>query len=261
MMTRNADKHPCSKREQEPVSLCRDTSAQSRAVTSDATGLIRMEDYLELIPADLMNASGAAFYAGRRAFETPSRLYLLDANPGGNSLRQAGETVQWHCNKVLYNEPDNWSAYRDESWEDATPGTGGIQPRVLTLLEDLHLNPGVVPASNLVFLHSPVKTRVHGDFDELAARCWGFHQAVLKRLGTKVILCFGVPTGDWVRMRLDAHELVNALGQDTGGRGSSRAYKNADDLIVVVASHPGRSDWQERGNDPTQLVRAALEQA
>ena len=225
------------------------------------TGLIRMEDFVELIPSELMDASGAAFYAGRRAFETPSRLYLLDANPGGSCLRQAGETVKWHCNKVLYNEPDNWSAYRDESWEDATPGTGGIQPRVLTLLEDLHLNPGTVPASNLVFLHSPIETLVHGDFDELAERCWGFHQGVLDRLGTRVILCFGRTTGDWVRMRLDAHEQVGAFVEETGSRWTSRAYKNADQLTVVVATHPSRADWRARGTDPTQLVREALEKA
>lgn len=241
-----------------PSSQLGEANKPSRGQQSP-TGPTRMEDFVELIPSELMDASGAAFYAGRRAFETPSNLYMLGMNPAGSSIRQSGETVKWHCNKVMYNEPDNWSAYGDESWEGAKPGTWRIQPRVLSLLHKLGLNPGAVPASNLVFLRSPIETEVHGDFDELAERCWAFHQAVLDRLGTKVILCFGKTTGDWVRTRLDAHEQVRSFVEETGRRWTSRAYKNADQLTVVVATHPSRVDWRVRGTDPTRLVREALD--
>ncbi len=39
-------------------------------------GPIQMEDFAELIPSEFRGQSGSAFYSGRLAFQSPSRLPL-----------------------------------------------------------------------------------------------------------------------------------------------------------------------------------------
>ena len=82
-----------------------------------------IDDLFRSVPTHLLNKSGTVFYSGRDAFSNSSRLYLLGLNPGGSPLEQAGETLAWHSNRVLHEQPANWSAYRDESWQGKPPGT------------------------------------------------------------------------------------------------------------------------------------------
>lgn len=113
-----------------------------------------VDELATLIPQSILAASGSVFYSGRAAFSAPSRLYILGLNPGGSPQEQAKETVAWHTEKVLRRESPTWSAYLNEGWQGAHPGTWGMQPRVLHMLRGLKLEPGSVPASNLVFLRS-----------------------------------------------------------------------------------------------------------
>ena len=106
------------------------------------------------VPGHLAGRSGKVFYSGRNAFSRASPLYLLGVNPGGSPDTHATETVGSHTQSVLQTFPADWSAYRDESWKGAAPGTLGMAPRVLHLLQRLELSPGSVPASNLVFVRS-----------------------------------------------------------------------------------------------------------
>src|ERR1035441_983377 len=107
-----------------------------------------IDNFAPLIHQDLWKYSGAAFYSGRKAFNTSSPLYILGENPGGYPKDQATETVEWHTKWVLNEAEADWSAYQ-EPWRDKSPGgTVGLQPRVLHLLGQLHLKAGNVPASN-----------------------------------------------------------------------------------------------------------------
>jgi hypothetical protein len=219
---------------------------------------IQMEDFADLVPSELRGKSGTAFYSGRLAFQSPAKLYILGVNPGGSVAAHARESVGWHTNKVLYNEPDNWSAYRDESWDGAEPGTSAMQQRVQGLLKNLGLNPGKVPASNLVFPRSHDENRLDASFAELATQCWPFHQGVISRLDVQVVLCFGKTAGDWIRGRLGAHAEVSRPVERNQHGWTGRVYESTAGLRVVVATHPGRADWRVPAADPTGLVRWAI---
>ncbi|MBI2170921.1 MAG: hypothetical protein HYU30_02710 [Chloroflexi bacterium] len=210
----------------------------------------------QLIPEDLMDRSGSVFYSGRDAFTGMPPLYLLGLNPGGDP--QSGETVRWHTNKVLCEESDNWSAYRDESWEGALPGAWGMQPRVLHLLRGLGLDPGEVPSSNIVFLRSRREGTFVGDLKKWAEACWPFHRRVIEELNVRAVLCFGKIAGGWVRNQLGANELVGQFIEDNDRRWKSTAFRNSDEITVVVATHPSIADWSSPVTDPSELVRQAI---
>ncbi len=217
-----------------------------------------IEDFAKLIPKALLNRSGSVFYSGRRAFGSPSKLYILGVNPGGDPERQAEETASWHTNKVLRIEPERWSAYRDESWEGSLPGTRPMQRGVIHLLRCLRIDPGEVPASNIVFLRSGREDRLEGNLQQLARECWPFHQSVIEKLGTSVILGFGRSAGNWVCNRLNARTQVGEFVEDNRRQWRSRVFRNGDGFMVVVATHPSIADWTAPATDPTELVQTAL---
>jgi hypothetical protein len=112
-------------------------------------------DFLRWIPPEIRDVSGVLLNSGRAAFTGCSDVYLLEINPGGDPTAET-ETVADQVRRALEGENSNWSSFRDDSWANGTrpPGTFGMQPRVLHLLEQLGLDPGAVPASNLVFVRS-----------------------------------------------------------------------------------------------------------
>ena len=217
-----------------------------------------IDKFAALIPQSLLKHSGAVFYSGRKAFSTPSPLYILGLNPGGSPKEQAAETVEWHTKKVL-NEAADWSAYRDEIWRGNSPGTAGMQPRVLHLLRQLNLEPGNVPASNVIFVRSAREKDINNQFRQLAELCWPFHQAVIERLGVRVVLCFGQKSGGWVREQLNANNQVDQLVEKNERRWTSVSYKNSNGIAVVVATHPSIADWTTPATDPSLLVQRMLE--
>ncbi len=206
------------------------------------TGTI--ENLAELIPRHLVSKSGSVFYSGPKAFEAACPLYLLGLNPGGDPDLQHTETIQWHTSKVL-NGPDDWSEYRDESWAGLPPGTCGMQPRVLHLIQSSGLSPGSVPASNLVFVRSQREAGIKDSFNELADSCWPFHQAVLNYIGPKVIVCFGKTAGAYVRHRLNAQTLVAEMVEQNLRRWQSRLFSNSSGINIF-----GRYTSEHCGLDP-----------
>jgi hypothetical protein len=156
-----------------------------------------MERFFQFIPESLRATSGKVFYSGRTAFSSPSPLYILGINPGGHPEEHASETVESDKRYALEQKHD-WSAYRDESWEGKRPGEHGMQPRVLHMLRSLNLEPGRVPASNLVFERSAKEADIKASLGDLAELCWPFHRAVIQDLGVRVVVCFGKLCGQWV---------------------------------------------------------------
>lgn len=217
-----------------------------------------IETFAQLIPVDLLDRSGSVFYSGRAAFSGSRPLYLLGVNPGGDPVKKSAETVRRHTEKVLHQEPDNWSAYRDESWEGAAPGTWRMQPRVLHCLSRVGLDPGLTPASNIVFVRSRREGTLEGSLKELAEACWTFHRRVIEELGVKAVLCFGQSAGRWVCDHVGAKQVVGQFIEQNNRRWTSTSFRSSDGVSVVVATHPSIADWTSLATDPTELVLRAI---
>ena len=211
------------------------------------------------IPEHLLERSGKVFYSGRKAFSGECPIYLLGINPGGAPEQHATETVGRHTDAVRHAYPEDWSAYRDEIWKGRAPGSYGMAPRVLHLLRGLGLNPGAVPASNLVFVRSAREADIRSsEMNAMASACWAFHRAVIARVRPRVVLCFGVTAGSFVRQRLGAKDEVDRFVEQNNRRWTTRAFAGADGVRVVVATHPSIANWCAATADITPFVRDVL---
>jgi hypothetical protein len=217
-----------------------------------------IDEFAKLIPDSLLDISGTAFYSGRTAFGSRSKIYILGLNPGGSPIHQATETVRWHTANIVRGDPD-WSAYRDESWQGNAPGTHGMQPGVLRMIRSLNLEPHRVPASSIIFARTSSEADLRGNLKSLAEACWPFHDAVIERLGVGVVLCFGGTAGAFVRKRLGATECVDQFVEMNNRRWTSRAYRNTRGMFVVEATHPSRAVWTTVAADPSPLVKRILD--
>ena len=220
-----------------------------------------IEEFAKLVPESLLHKSGEVFFSGRRAFGAPSGLYILGANPGGPPEGMPDSTLSWHIEQVLQNKPANWSAYRDESWYGRKPGESRMQRMMLHLFDELGLDSREVPASEVVFLRSKDLSKLTGDFNQLAEECWPLHQAVIKNLSVRVVVCLGKSAANWVRNKLGAHTLLDEFKDTKPGytrRWKSETHKNSDGMVVVRLSHPSQAIWTDPLSDPTMLVKRAL---
>jgi Uracil DNA glycosylase superfamily len=218
-----------------------------------------IEALAKQIPAELLPKSGKVFYSGRCAFSAPSALYVLGVNPGGDPSDHETETVGGHTHAIMQTHADDWSAYRDESWEGTAPGTYGMAPRVLHLFAGLGLNPGNVPCSNLVFVRSRRENQIEGEMTSLADLCWSFHAHAIERLQPRAILCFGKTAGNYVRRKVGANRFYGEFVETNNRRWRSQTFVNPRNLRVVVATHPSIADWCATNTDPSNLIHEALE--
>jgi len=219
--------------------------------------LIDPTDFVRLVDPALHGRSGSVFYTGRAAFSTTSKLYVLGLNPGGSPITQAEETIgrdleDWR------ELPARWSAYKDESWRGAAPGSWGMQPRILHMFDQLGLDPHDVPASNVVFVRTNDEAALATEKRQLLSRCWPVHQAVIERLGATTVLCLGGTAGAWVRDYVGATDKVGQFVEANARRWKSEAHISPAGSCVVTVTHPGRADWRNPQADPTPLVREML---
>jgi hypothetical protein len=211
----------------------------------------------DAIGPTILSRSGSVFYSGRAAFSRPSSVYLLGLNPGGDPIAQSAETVAADILQFR-TQPARWSAYADESWQGAAPGTWGMQPRVLHMLRGLGLDPREVPASNVVFVRSSNEVALRLEKAELLASCWPVHQAVIETLDVRAVICFGGTAGRWVREKLGADTKFDQF-METNARGwTSEAHRAQNGHTVVTVTHPGRADWRNPAADPTSLVKRSI---
>lgn len=219
----------------------------------------RIEDFDALIPESLKCCSGKVFYSGRKAFESPSDIYILGINPGGDPSDPKEKSVGAHTTTVLNCRPGDWSEYRDEPWKkDSEPGSTPFQRRLRYLSCKIGMGLGEIPASNLIFKRSTGFSKLQGDAKQLAEACWSFHQKVIDTLGVRVVVCLGKPASDFVREKLKAHRQICEFVENNGRRWQSHTYKNPKGIQVVRLSHPSRADWTKCNSDPTGLVVRAL---
>jgi len=217
-----------------------------------------IERFARLVPDSILSESGAVFYSGRTAFNTPSNLYILGSNPGGSPDESPKDTLKQNIKKVLHDYDDEWSAYSDECWS-GPPGKSGLQPRILHMLEGLDIKPRHVPASNVVFIRSATEKELDR-FEERACQVWCFHQSVINQLGIKVVLCFGKRAGNFVAKQLKANQEVCKPFVEKNNRGLSTVARKTDKgIVVIIAAHPSRSNWENPKCDPTDFVRKILD--
>ena len=214
-----------------------------------------IEKFAEIIPKDLREYSGSVFYSGRNAFRGTKKLYLLGINPGGNTEKQKSETIKWHTEKVLSEMSPNWSAYKDESWRGFAPGTHGLQPRILHLLVKLELSAYDTPASNVVFVRSSREQDIKDLYNDYAEKCWLFHKIIIKDLSIKTILCFGKTPGNFVKKKLNANVFIDEFIENNNRKWKTQVFKNENDLIVIIATHPSIADWTNIKTDPSLMIR------
>lgn len=217
-----------------------------------------IETFAGQVPTELLLRSGRVFYSGRLAFSAPTSLYVLGLNPGGDPSSHDSDNIADHTPAVLGSYPNDWSAYRDESWEGKAPGSYGMAPRVLHLFTELGLNPGQVPCSNLIFARSRREGDIAHEMKLLADQCWPFHALVIELLRPKTILCFGKTAGNYVRSKVGADKLHSEFIETNNRRWRSQVFISGTGMKVVVATHPSIADWIAPNTDPTQLIRDIL---
>ena len=222
-----------------------------------AEAVTMLDDFESLVPNGLMDESGSVFYSGREAFDRPSDLYILGLNPAGRVKDHADDTIMAHL-LGLGQKPDNWSAYRDDPCEGAAPGTKPMQRRTLHLFKRIGRDPGLVPASNVIFKRSSRESTLEGDVRDLAPLCWPFHHAVIDTLRVRVIVCLNGTAARWVRRQVRAHAQVDEFTESNKRCWQSCTYRAASGLTVVALSAPSIADWTCPATDPTHLVKRAL---
>ena len=136
-----------------------------------------------------------------------------------------------------------------------------MQPRVRHMLEQVGLDPRRVPASNVVFARSSRKSSFDGDMAAHAEDTWPFHQAVIEKLGARVILCLGSVSGEFVRRKLGAHAFVDSFVEANKRGWTSTLHRNPAGLHVLTATHPSIANWLNPLTDPTPLLRRALSES
>ena len=225
---------------------------------------MQIENFAELIPDGLRGVQGAAFYAGRSAFEAPAApLYILGLNPAGSFEG----TLDEHTQCVLNDERPDWSSYLDgpprAKCGERSPIKSRIRPKMLHLfgkLRPLGISPGTVPASNLFFRSSPTSDAIERrQHDALTRACWPFHKAVLAELNIRVVVCLGKEADAWVRKQINANEKVDEFVERNKRKWKSSVHRSkATGKIVIGLTHPGRVDWAKPNTDPTGLVLKAI---
>lgn len=208
------------------------------------------------LPSAVLQRSGSIFYSGKEAFVGSKPLYILGLNPGGIPAEVPTATIA-HSIDEFKRRAEPWTEYL-ESWEDADPGTWGLQPRILHMLDRLGLDPRAVPSSNVVFVQSRGEKELGLETAELLKSCWPLHQAVIDNLNIRTILCFGNTAGAWVRGQLRAHELIDSFTETNDRAWTSRTHCDEHGRQVVTATHPSRVDWRNPRADPTPLVERAI---
>ena len=217
-----------------------------------------LDDFLGLVDGAVLQRSGGVFYSGRSAFSEARPVYLLGLNPGGDPRRMSGATIARHIADARARTKADWSEYSDVSWDGSASGSAPIQRRVRHLLRNLGLDARSVPASNVVFVRSVSELDLRKEKKELLRACWPVHEAVISRLGVRLVICMGRTAGDWACEQLGADTLEREFfeANDRGWR--SVLARNPQGIRVATLTHPARAAWDVPATDPSPLLKGLL---
>ena len=205
--------------------------------------------------------SGSAFYTGKEAWAGNADFYILGLNPGGDP-EQVKQTVEEHTLAVAAKGAP-WSDYVHSGWgagknqTKCGEGRHHTQRRVQSLAKALGIDLTRTPASNLVFKRTKTERELKGN-PELISKCWYFHQAVIERMGIKMVLCFGKTVGNHVRKNLKAAEKVEQFQELNKRKWKSSVYRADSGIHVAVLTHPARANWANDQSNPAPMILRAL---
>ncbi len=135
-----------------------------------------------------------------------------------------------------------------------------MQPRVLHLLEQLNLDAGEVPSSNVVFVRSQREKDINNQFNYLAEKCWPFHKSVIEALKPKIIICFGKTAGGFVKNKIAANKLLDEFIENNNRNWKSQIFESEQKIKVVIATHPSIADWTAPETDPSDMIKRAFKE-
>lgn len=215
-----------------------------------------IEEFVDLVPENLLRESGEIFYSGRAAFSAPVSIYILGRRPGDAPNDPRQRSVEENIKHVLHKAKPNWSSYRDECWNGKPAGTAPLQESVRHLAAQIGVDLGLVPSSNLVFTRSTLPALPEKKLIEM---CWNFHAAVIERLHPKNIICLNVGTAEEVCRLLSGRVCeIDSLRQTTGQRQRHRVYSCGRlKIFGLVGQRFGK--WTCASRDPSLLVQRQLE--
>ncbi len=191
--------------------------------------------------------SGKAFHSGRLAFSAPRDLYILGLNPGGDP-EDRSETVASNIEQVR-REAEDWCAFLDQDWRPGgryyARGKAPLQLEMQELADCLGLDLRGVPASDVFFTRSR-QAHHTANQRELVDLCWPFHQAVIKGLGIRVVLCLYKGAAEFVREKTGAHAqpVDRACARSRAGREYWReTFETPSGLKIVQITRPTGIPW------------------
>ena len=200
---------------------------------------------------------GAVFYSGRSAWAKPSDLYFLGLNPHGTD-----HTISDSLKSSITNRSEELSAYKDEDWGKGA-GKYPLQLNILHMCRVLGVDPRSLPASNLFFVGSSGFKEIRKEAWRLAALCMPFHEAVIKRLGVKVLICLGTFADLFLTEMFELPQKpFSEMNNPETGHWIGWARRRADGLVVACLQHPSawnRPDWLQPSNDPTYWLRGVVD--
>ena len=206
--------------------------------------------------------SGKAFHSGRLAFSAPRDLYILGLNPGGDP-EDRSETVDSNIEQVRH-EAEDWCAFLDQDWRPGGRYYGRAKAPLQLEMQELAACLGLdlrgVPASDVFFTRSRQAhhTANQRELVELSMRgagpsrspaegsCWPFHQAVIKGLGIRVVLCLYNGAAEFVREKTGARAqpVDRACARSRAGREYWReTFETPSGLKIVQITRPTGIPW------------------
>ena len=204
------------------------------------------------LPSWLFARSGKIFYSGPSAFDGNRSIYLLGLNPGGDENDRNEETIQDNLQRHT-NLTQPYSEYIDGIWKGRPAGVHGMQPRLQHLARKLDIDLRDTPSSNVIFQRSRREHHLDGK-DDLLELCWPIHEAVIKSLNIRMILCFGKTAGKWVRKRTQANHVVDHFTERNKRCWKSEAHQNDQGLTVCTLTHPSIANWCNPDSDPSEMI-------
>ena len=217
------------------------------------------EYFASLVPDELRRQSGEVFYSGRAAFSKPSPVYLLGINPGSAPDHEPDPTIAGNIRRTLTEHPAEWSSYESGQWKS---DQHAMQSHIVALLKHIGREPRFTPASNLIFPRSrSVAEMSRQEASHLTKLCWPFHEAVIKHLNVRAVICLGSDAGKAVARILNANTAnpLDTFIENNNRKWPSYAYRANNGMIVFSLTHPSRVNWSNPAADPSPMVKSVLD--
>ena len=167
----------------------------------------------ELGRSGVADKPGAAICSGDQTLKKGTYIFF-GANPGG--VEAETETIEEH----LARKPEKFNEYCDGVWAPGgikrPRGAAPLQKRLQYLLASLAQNTRNICATNLVLVRSQNIQSLSQSFQELANKCWPFHQKLLQRVDPEVVLLMGNDSFEFIYNKLSNSSVITYVPSGHG---------------------------------------------